>query len=200
MLIKVCGMRSPQQVREVEELADYIGFIFYEGSKRFVERTPTVHRSKKVGVFVNASIKEVRHAIEQHSLNTVQLHGDETPEFCREIRRDVEVIKAFGVDPYFSFGKTKPFEDVVDFFLFDTRTSSYGGSGKQFDWSLLSNYRGEIPFLLSGGINPRSLTSIQALRHPKLIGVDLNSGFEQAPADKDIEGLSAFIHQLKHTP
>ena len=200
MLIKVCGMRSPQQVQEIEELADYIGFIFYEGSKRFVERTPTVHRSKKVGVFVNASIKEVHHAIEQHSLNTVQLHGDETPEFCGEIRRDIEVIKAFGVDPDFSFGKTKPFEDVVDFFLFDTRTSSYGGSGKQFDWSLLSNYRGEIPFLLSGGINPRSLTSIQALRHPKMIGIDLNSGFERASADKDIEGLSAFIHQLKHTP
>lgn len=199
MLIKICGMRSPQQVQEVEEFADYVGFIFYEGSKRFVEHSPSVHRAKKVGVFVNASIEDVRQSIEQHSLNTVQLHGDETPEFCGELQREIEVIKAFGVDPHFSFDETKPFEDVVDFFLFDTRTSGYGGSGKQFDWSILSNYHGEVPFLLSGGINPNSLTSIRALRHPKIVGIDLNSGFEQAPADKDIEGLSAFIHQLKHT-
>ncbi len=197
MLIKVCGMRSPDQVKQVEEFADYVGFIFYQHSQRFVESTPVVSKAKKVGVFVNATLDEVRQSIAKHSLDVVQLHGNETPEFCQELKANVEIIKAFGVQPDFSFSETKAFEAKVDFFLFDTKTPGYGGSGKQFDWSLLSNYQGETPFLLSGGLHPNALEEIQNLRHPKMMGLDLNSGFEIAPANKDVDLLRTFILQLK---
>ncbi len=197
MLIKVCGMRSPDQVKQVEEFADYVGFIFYQHSQRFVESTPVVSKAKKVGVFVNATLDEVRQSIAKHSLDVVQLHGNETPEFCQELKANAEIIKAFGVQPDFSFAETKAFEAQVDFFLFDTKTPGYGGSGKQFDWSLLSNYQGEAPFLLSGGLHPNALEEIQNLRHPQMIGLDLNSGFEIAPANKDVDLLRTFILQLK---
>ncbi|NVK64801.1 MAG: phosphoribosylanthranilate isomerase [Flavobacteriales bacterium] len=197
MLIKVCGMHSPDQVKQVEEFADYVGFIFYKHSQRFVESTPVVSKAKKVGVFVNASLDEVRQSIAKHSLDVVQLHGNETPEFCQELKTNVEIIKAFGVQPDFSFAETKAFEAQVDFFLFDTKTPGYGGSGKQFDWSLLSNYQGETPFILSGGLHPNALEEIQNLRHPQMMGLDLNSGFEIAPANKDVDLLRTFILQLK---
>lgn len=191
-------MRSPEQVHQLEPLVDYLGFIFYEKSKRYVDETPSVGNAKKVGVFVNATLEEIQNAIASHSLDVIQLHGDETPEFCAQLRSKVEIIKAFGVGFNFSFHTTTPYEGIADFFLFDTHTAGYGGSGKQFDWTLLSKYRGTTPFILSGGIHPHSVASIQAIRHPKFHGIDLNSGFEFAPANKNVALLSTFIHQIKH--
>lgn len=191
-------MRSPEQVHQLEPLVDYLGFIFYEKSKRYVDETPSVGNAKKVGVFVNATLEEIQNAIASHSLDVIQLHGDETPEFCAQLRSKVQIIKAFGVGFNFSFHTTTPYEGIADFFLFDTHTAGYGGSGKQFDWTLLSKYRGTTPFILSGGIHPHSVASIRAIRHPKFHGIDLNSGFEFAPANKNVALLSTFIHQIKH--
>ncbi|MFK7785404.1 MAG: phosphoribosylanthranilate isomerase [Crocinitomicaceae bacterium] len=197
MLIKVCGMRLEEQIRELDEIVDFLGFIFYEKSKRFVQSTPNVERAQKVGVFVNATIDQMRSEVREHSLQTAQLHGNETPEMCARLKDDVKVIKAFGVNEDFNFDQTKAYSDHVDYFLFDTKTPQHGGSGKQFDWSLLSQYEGSTPFLLSGGINPESLDLIQGISHPKLAGLDLNSGFERAPADKNIQELKQFIKELQ---
>ena len=190
-------MKSEKQVNQLDGIADAIGFIFYENSKRYVQRTPSVERASKVGVFVNASAEEIGNSIQEQSLDAVQLHGDESPKTCASLRGKSKIIKAFGVDPNFDFSKTKDYEKHVDYFLFDTRTKLHGGSGRQFDWSLLSNYEGSIPFFLSGGIDSESIKSLKTLSHAKLAGVDLNSGFEHSPGDKNISELKQFIKELK---
>lgn len=197
MLIKVCGMRAFEQVREIDGLADYVGFIFYEKSTRFVSMTPIVANAQKVGVFVNASFEEINKHITDHSLDVIQLHGNETPEFCAQFAPEVSIIKAFGVDSDFEFETTADYEAHVDVFLFDTKTPQHGGSGQQYDWSILSKYTGSTPFFLSGGIRTNSLNEIKSFEHPRFAGVDLNSGFENSPANKDIPRLKQFIEQLK---
>lgn len=198
MLIKVCGMREKDQILNVEKIADFVGFIFFDKSERFVRETPIIEHAKKVGVFVNASLDEITRQIQIHSLDTVQLHGNETPELCAQIDPEISLIKAFGIEERFNFGDTRSYEDVVDFFLFDTKTPLHGGSGQQYDWSILSNYTGSVPFFLSGGIGPNSLEALQQFRHPQFAGIDLNSGFERSAADKDISLLEQFIEQLKN--
>jgi len=190
-------MRSATQVTELDGLVDFIGFIFYKSSKRYVETTPPIQNTRKVGVFVNASIEEVESGIQDHQLDCVQLHGNESPEMCSKLKKQVQVIKAFGVDSTFDFSQTNSYSDHVDFFLFDTKTVLYGGSGKRFNWSILSKYEGVVPFFLSGGINLASIDYLENIHHPKLAGVDLNSGFEHAPADKNISELKQFIKELK---
>lgn len=198
MLIKVCGMREKDQVLNVEKMADFVGFIFFDKSERFVRETPIIEHAKKVGVFVNASLDEITRQIQIHSLDTVQLHGNETPELCAQIDPEISLIKAFGIEERFNFEDTRSYEDVVDFFLFDTKTPLHGGSGQQYDWSILSNYTGSVPFFLSGGIGPNSLAALQQFRHPQFAGIDLNSGFESSAANKDISLLQQFIEQLKN--
>ena len=197
MLIKVCGMKSEEQVGQLDGVADAIGFIFYENSKRFTRTTPCVESASKVGVFVNASVEEVNNRIQEQSLDAVQLHGSESPEMCASLKGKSKIIKAFGVDRDFDFRKTKDYEESVDFFLFDTKTKLHGGSGRQFDWSLLSNYEGSIPFFLSGGIDSLAIEALKVFTHPKLHGVDLNSGFENSPGDKNISELKQFIKELR---
>ena len=197
MLIKVCGMRLDEQVKELDRITDFIGFIFFKNSKRYVNSTPKVDHAKKVGVFVNASTDKVLQQIQEHALDVVQLHGNESPEECQVLKKESTIIKAFGVNEDFDFAQTDAYSDHVDYFLFDTKTKLHGGSGKQFDWSLLKKYTGETPFILSGGITPQSLHAIRRIWHSKLAGVDLNSGFENAPSDKNINELKQFINQLQ---
>ena len=194
MLIKVCGMRNFKQAKEVELFADFVGFIFYQNSKRSVNQTPTLKFAEKV--FVNPTFQEVQRHIAIHSLDAVQLHGQESPELCSFLREKVKVIKVFGVDSTFNFKSTTRYDSFVDFFLFDTKTPLYGGSGRQFDWSILSKYLGETPFFLSGGIRPSLANTIRNFKHSKFKGIDLNSGFEHSPSDKDIDKLKKFIKQL----
>lgn len=191
-------MRSDEQVQKIEGVTDYVGFIFYENSKRFVNTTPVVESALKVGVFVNASSEEINDRIAEQSLDAVQLHGQETPEFCSQFAPEISVIKAFGIDDQFEFDSTADYEAHVDFFLFDTKTSHHGGSGQQYDWSILSNYKGAIPFFLSGGIRPCSVQALKNFQHPKFAGIDLNSGFEQSPGDKNTSELIQFIEQIKN--
>lgn len=201
MIIKVCGLTQEKQVLQLDELDSvaWLGSIFYAKSKRSVlSCSSKVKKSVKVGVFVDEEMGEIINIANSNTLKIIQLHGSETPEFCKELRREFCVIKAFGIDEYFDFEQLIQYQNSVDYFLFDTKTIDYGGSGKIFNWQLLSNYQLQIPFLLSGGITPNSTKDIVEFKHPSLAGIDLNSGFENKPGDKNIEMIKRFILELNN--
>ncbi|MDO9613377.1 MAG: phosphoribosylanthranilate isomerase, partial [Bacteroidota bacterium] len=189
--IKVCGMRDPENISGVvAAMPDYLGFIFYPKSKRFVgfESSPEMYAEipdsvKKVGVFVNESPEKVLEISKKWNLDVVQLHGDESPEYCRQIQDSgITVFKAFSVDESFDFAILKAYSGVCDYFLFDTKGKLPGGTGQKFNWQLLESYKLKIPFFLSGGISPDDLNTIREFIHPQQIGIDINSGFEISPA------------------
>ena len=274
--IKVCGMRDAENIAELIELPiDYIGFIFYEKSLRYVELMPQLINSNKfkkinkVGVFVNADIDFVLDKITKFGLNTIQLHGKETPQYLMDLKIKIKELignklnvvinselliadklplntnelqlnsnelqlntnelqlnsnelelnthqleiqinnselinselkiniwKAFPIDEQFNFDNTKPYEQLADAFLFDTKTPQHGGSGQKFNWDLLQIYRGETPFFLSGGISAADTEGVNFVTHPMFSGLDLNSKFEISPAFKDIELLKKFIDSV----
>lgn len=209
MIIKVCGMREPENIRQVAGLdIDWMGFIFYERSPRKItdgaERHDAVIRTsasrprlKRVGVFVNASPEEMMETAAVYQLDYLQLHGNETPDDCHALqKRGYSLIKAFSVATADDLKRTSGYEGRADYFLFDTKCKGYGGSGKQFDWSVLEAYEGETPFLLSGGIRPESAEAIRRFCHPRFAGIDLNSGFEIEPGLKDTHQLENFIRDL----
>lgn len=198
MFIKVCGIIDQNQAKSLETIADYLGFIFYPLSKRYVENTPPTSHTKRTGVFVDERLDVIIEKISRHQLDMVQLHGSEDPKFCREIRQKTQVIKAFSMDEFFDFKSLFPYEGSVDYYLFDTKSPLKGGSGIQFDWSILQRYHLSTPFILSGGINPESVERLKSFDHPKLVGIDINSGFEIAPGNKDISSIQKFIYELKN--
>lgn len=204
VLIKVCGMREPDNIREILTLdPDFLGLIFYPKSSRYVT-SPTIinnirfgQNTKKTGVFVNATEDEIMQKVKLYELQAVQLHGEESVVLCRSLRnKGILVLKAFQIYAAEDFEDTLLYNDQVDYFLFDTKTASYGGSGSKFDWSLLDAYHGNTPFFLSGGIGPDDVQAIQKINHPLFRGVDLNSRFEIAPAIKSYKLLQQFIKQL----
>ena len=199
MKIKVCGMRDAENIREVENLGiDMMGFIFWPKSKRYVSEKPE-HlpiSCKRVGVFVDENIDKVRHIADKYALDIIQLHGSESPEYAQELR-EWKVIKAFNIATKEDLELTKPYEGIVDYFLFDTKGQSVGGNGEKFDWSVLDHYDGKTPFLLSGGIGPDDAERVKKFNHPKCIGIDLNSRFEISPGLKDVKKLKRFIEKLK---
>jgi phosphoribosylanthranilate isomerase len=198
-ILKVCGMRDPENIRVLGELRpDLMGFIFYPGSRRYAgkELDASVLKAlpagiQKVGVFVDADPEEVLQKALEYSLDFVQLHGGESPAYCSRLKGKLKIIKAFGLDTGFDFGSLKEYVPYVNYFLFDTRTEAHGGSGQTFDWDLLKSYREETPFFLSGGIGPEEMKSASEIRQlfPALLGLDVNSRFETAPGMKDIESL-----------
>lgn len=202
---KVCGMTVPENIEQVLALRpDFLGFIFYPKSPRYMAHllTPAFVKGlqgvQKVGVFVNAPLDEMWHAVESYGLDLVQLHGQETPATCRELREyGVGVIKAFSVGADgLDFGALKAYEAQVDYFLFDTRGKHPGGNGVPFSWELLEAYLLEKPFFLSGGIGNESIEALRAFRHPQWLGVDINSRFEDAPGLKNKAALEAFYAAL----
>lgn len=188
---------------EVEKLPiDLLGYIFYPPSKRYVGKDPDAglfsSSKSKVGVFVNENAFEILALAKNLGFEWVQLHGKENSKTCLILKKQgLKIIKAFSVDEKFQFYKTKPFEGVADYFLFDTKTTLPGGSGKKFNWEILGKYNGSTPFLLSGGIGPEDAAGIKKIDHPLLAGIDLNSGFEDEPGLKNIEKLKQFIEELK---
>lgn len=199
--IKVCGMRDPQNVHDVAQTGvDMMGFIFYRESKRYVgpEFDSMIPRwagngLKTVGVFVNEAPEQVIALQQRYHLDMVQLHGNESPEYCQRLKEaGLRIIKAFGVDSQFDFRTLAAWEPYVELFLFDTESKNYGGTGRKFDWGLLSAYTLERPFMLSGGIAPTDAEAILAFEHPRFVGIDLNSRFELHPGYKDTALLSAF--------
>jgi phosphoribosylanthranilate isomerase len=198
MLIKVCGMRNPENIKDVTNLnVDYVGMIFYDKSPRYV--TDTVESQhfngkKKVGVFVNEKLINIQYTVEKFKLDAVQLHGDESPEFCKSVSDlNVEVFKAFGVDANFDFSKLPEYEKYCKLFVFDSKTVQRGGSGKKYDWSVLNQYTLKTGFLLSGGIGPNDFNKISQIEHKSFIGIDLNSLFEVKPGLKNTGLVENFI-------
>lgn len=191
--IKICGLKYPDNIREVIALRpDYVGFICYPGSKRFVGELDAnwiarLQGARKTGVFVNATIHEVKKAIQQYGFQAIQLHGAETPAYCAELMDcGVEIIKAFGIDDQFNWPTLQTYEQVADYYLFDTQSARHGGTGKRFDWTLLGGYTGDKPFFLSGGISTENIADALRLKDNRLYALDLNSRFETAPGIKDI--------------
>ena len=202
-LIKVCGMREVENIREVEALGiDLMGFIFWPKSSRYVSERPAYlpTNCKRVGVFVDEDPETIKKIAEDYALDAIQLHGSESPDYIHALRVDggfAAVIKAFNIATAADLEATKSYEGIVDYFLFDTKGKSVGGNGEKFDWSVLEAYTGETPFLLSGGIGPDDAERVIAFHHPKCVGLDLNSKFEVAPALKDINKLREFIKEIR---
>ena len=194
-------MREAENIREVEQLkVDMIGFIFYPKSPRCLYELPAYMpvKAKRVGVFVNEDKKEIEIFADRFSLDYIQLHGNESPEYCHSLRATgLRLIKAFSIARRKDFENIGTYEESCDYFLFDTKCEQHGGSGNQFDWSMLNSYKGKKPFLLSGGINPYSPPTLKELRHPQLTGFDLNSRFETKPGLKDVERLRHFLEELR---
>lgn len=204
MQFKVCGITDIAQAQSLEAMGvKYIGFIFYPGSKRYVLEKlalndlanfkPTV--AKKVGVFVNAPLDELLQIVEEGGLDMVQLHGDESPEYCALVRAKVTTVKVFrvgGVVPVFA-----EFESAVDYFLFDTDSALYGGTGQHFNWELIKGSNIPKPYFLSGGIGPNDVQGIHVMEQTKagksLLALDINSQFELAPGIKNLEKIKTFI-------
>lgn len=204
MNIKVCGITRAEDLEALVELgADYAGFIFYGKSPRFagnkLDGRTVREKGKnigKVGVFVNADAQQVLQTVKDYGLDMIQLHGDESIALCEQLRATVPVMKVFHVDEK-GYGQASSFLEVSDYFLFDTASADYGGTGRQFNWELLKDYRLGQPFFLSGGIGPGDAEALLQWRHEKLFAVDVNSRFETAPGVKDMEKVAAFIKQLK---
>lgn len=202
MKLKVCGMRETENIEALVELQpDYMGFIFWALSSRYVDQpTPVLMDSiKKTGVFVDATPDYIQSTIQEHHLQAVQLHGEETPAYCSLINEfEVEVIKAFSIKNQFDFSRLNAYETSCDYFLFDTKGALPGGNGYGFDWTLLNAYPSNKPFFLSGGIGPEDIGKIKALTKTDLplFAIDVNSKFERAPGHKNIEQITPFKQQL----
>ena len=201
-IIKVCGMRDAENIRNVDTLngVDMIGFIFYPKSPRFVYELPKYLPilARRVGVFVNEDKRIVMTYADRFGLNYVQLHGKESPEYCQSLHNaGLKIIKAFSIARLKDLNNVTDYEKVCELFLFDTKCEQYGGSGNQFDWDILHSYNGSVPFLLSGGINLYSTKALKEFKHNQLAGYDLNSRFEIKPAEKDSERIKQFLNELK---
>lgn len=206
MLIKICGMRDSANIQEVAALKpDLMGFIFYLKSKRYVGEgfDPGIVRALMpeiltVGVFVNLEIESMICIARKYRFDYVQLHGNESPGYCKEVQEEgIKVMKAFGIHNEFDWSAVQPYQKVCDYFLFDTNTKIYGGSGQKFDWGILDGYKLQHPFFLSGGIGPDDTSEIKKLKNPYLAGIDINSRFETEPGLKDIHLLKGFIKKIR---
>jgi len=201
--IKICGMKDPENIRAVAALnPDYMGFIFYSKSPRYAGALdPEVVGALsdticKVGVFVNEPTSNVLAIATQYQLNAIQLHGNETPEECMALQKaGLKVIKALSVANVDDLTKADAYQTCCDYLLFDTKTPLYGGSGQQYDWTILNHYQGQLPFFLSGGIGLEDAERVCNFFHPKLHAIDVNSRFETAPGLKNTSALEFFIKE-----
>lgn len=198
--LKICGMRESANIRSVASTRpDFMGFIFYKKSPRYVGENFSMPDDlddsiQRVGVFVNGELDSVIDLVAKHHLDFVQLHGDESPAYCKELKeKGIGVIKVFSVGDSFDFATTDQYKSEVDYFLFDTKGKARGGNGVTFNWSLLENYKGTIPFFLSGGIDPENVNEVISLSHEQLFAIDVNSGIESAPGIKEISKLNLLI-------
>ena len=225
LIIKVCGMRDADNINDVSALdINWMGFIFYPKSPRYARQISSnagiipdysslkekataddAGRIRRVGVFVDDMPQNIVTRVFNYHLDIVQLHGSESPVMIDnlrrtldpDIRKGIKIMKAISVKSDDDILKCKDYEGHVDYFLFDTKTPLKGGSGEQFDWSVLQSYDGATPFLLSGGIGPDDARRVRAFSHPRCIGIDVNSKFEKEPAFKDVDMLRKFISEVR---
>lgn len=214
--VKVCGLRDEQNIEALLRHSlslDALGFIFYPKSPRFVGESlrPDFMRSLgerilTVGVFVNADVDMILHTIERYGLGGVQLHGEETPDWCANFRErleshspEVQIWKAFSIATRDDFVPISLYDGIIDVALLDTKGVAHGGNGTRFDWSVLDEYSSPTPFLLSGGIAPEHARDIKNIQHPRFFGIDINSRFETAPALKDVGAVHCFLDEVSLT-
>lgn len=194
-------MRDPENIRAVENLGiDWMGFIFYPKSPRAVKEVPEYlpKNTERVGVFVNETKEKILETARAFNLSLIQLHGDESPEFCDEMGQNgLKVIKAFSIGDKFPKDAVEKYSGYCQYFLFDTKSELYGGSGRKFNWEILSDYHGETPFLLSGGISLEDAEEILKINHPKFAGIDINSRFETEPGIKNPKLINEFIQKIR---
>ena len=200
--IKVCGMRETENIKELILLKpDFIGFIFHEKSSRNITEIPktTIPKTiKKVGVFVDKPMDYILDKNYKFQLNFVQLHGNESPEFCKKLhQKKINIIKAFNIDQTFDFNTLENYKTYCSYFLFDAKGKMAGGNGITFNWNLLHKYQNKTPFLLSGGIDETMINKIKNLKHRQFKGIDINSKFEIKPAFKDINKIKKLITEIK---
>ena len=195
---------------EVAQLRpDYLGFIFWENSSRFFkgEIPDLPHNINKIGVFVDAEPDYIIENVKKHQLQGLQLHGHESPEYCskiaaelKKINQKVDIIKVFSIKEEFDFNALIPFENVCDYYLFDTKGKLPGGNGYTFAWSVLKKYTSTKPYFLSGGIGLNNLDNInEFIKLPEskyCYAIDVNSKFETVPGLKKIEELQLFKKAL----
>jgi phosphoribosylanthranilate isomerase len=205
--LKVCGMRDAKNIIEIVTLRpDYMGFIFYPRSKRYIGEQFDENLTafvpdyiRKVGVFVNENKDKVLELRQRYNLDFVQLHGSETVDYCEFlVKNNVGVIKSFAISQQTDLRVITGYEDCCDFLLFDAKVKEYGGSGKKFEWSILQEYKGNKPFFLSGGIDENDVETISKMDHSKLYGIDINSRFEISPGLKDLHKIHKFISKLQY--
>lgn len=203
--IKVCGMRDPQNIADIAGCnPDILGFIFYEKSQRFIGHDFNPHiiatcGTKTAGVFVNQSVEYVVKQQQRYALDFLQIHGNESVAYCKELseQTSANIVKACLIDETFSDAVLQDYAPYCDYFLFDTKTGSYGGSGQKFDWNILHQMHIPKPFFLSGGISPHDVDILTRIQHPALYCIDINSKFEIQPAYKDVEAVRQFIAQIR---
>lgn len=217
--VKVCGMRVPEQIQALVTLpVDWMGIILVPESPRFAGKEKKLGdwllnhqdlfgRIKKTGVFVNEPLENVLHAVQDYGLDAVQLHGDESAAYCRELLTLCEVarlpkpvlLKAIGIAKSSDLPlPADPLQEIIDYWLFDTKGPARGGNGIRFDWSVLENYRDGKPFFLSGGIGPESIEALLGFNHPLMHGIDINSRFETEAGIKDITLIQSFLEELNN--
>ena len=199
-IIKICGMRDGDNITQAELLPiDMMGFIFYPKSPRYVYEMPECmpKQTFRVGVCVNEDKESIKMMADRFGLHQIQLHGNESPEYCWSLQKEgYQLIKAFAIKNEKDLKSVKEYEPYCKMFLFDTKCEEYGGSGTQFDWNILNKYHGDIPFMLSGGINSFSASALKEFTHPLLVGYDINSRFEIEPGLKDINKIKLFLEEL----
>jgi phosphoribosylanthranilate isomerase len=204
--VKVCGMTNPVNIMLISEAKpDFLGFIFFPGSPRYVGEEPETglfgnipNSIKKTGVFINEDNSTIRDLAVRIGLDMIQLHGEESPLSCLQLRSSgLMIVKAFNVGEEFNFDSIGKYMPVCDYFLFDTKATLPGGSGKKFNWRKLEEYSLDKPFFLSGGIGPDDSDSVKALENNGLFAVDVNSRFETSPGIKDPVLIKKFIELIK---
>lgn len=201
--IKVCGLSRYDDMEQLPELGiEYGGMIFYDQSPRYAEgkinaeKVKSFNKIKKVGVFVNAEKDFILRKADKYNLDLIQLHGNESPEFCYGLKKYLPVIKAFKVKGRDDLNITEKYAGSCNYFLFDSPGKLYGGNGELFNWSALESYLGDTLFFLSGGIGLNEVQSLKSFRHPCLFAVDVNSRFEMRPGEKNIQAIKQFVWDL----
>ncbi len=205
MKIKVCGMRYGENIKRLMKLKpDFIGFIFYPKSKRYVGDDfdskillSIPNYIIKTGVFVNSPADVIISKARKYDLDLIQLHGNESPDFCKELNANgLSLTKVFSVGNDFDFSILESYVPHCRYFLFDTQCKEYGGSGKKFNWEILENYTLDVPLILSGGISPDDTEELKSIKIP-LFAIDINSRFETLPGMKNIPLIKEFIHKIR---
>lgn len=204
MKLKVCGITQPEQLLALEAMGvHFAGFIFYRASKRYAGMSPGLKRQtrdaqiQRVGVFVDAAIEEILQTAKEFHLQLVQLHGEESPAFCAELRKHLPVIKAIAMNGQVNLDEVLDrYGSSCDYFLFDTKTDQKGGSGQKFDWHLLDGHPIGKKFFLSGGIGPADVAAINGFSHACLWGIDINSRFETEPGIKNLGQVKIFMEDI----